>query len=351
MQSASTLRLHTWLWASLAAAAVSLQGATAMAAERKLVIAHRGASGYLPEHTLAGKALAYAMGADYLEQDLVATRDKRLIVLHDIHLDTVTDVAKAFPGRARDDGRYYALDFSLAEIRRLQVFERFDRRTGKPVFPGRFPQGKSRFRVPTFEEELELIGGLNQTTGRQVGIYPEIKAPHWHRQQGVDISHLTLAALARFGYRTKRDRVFLQCFDPGELKRIRGELDCKLRLVQLIGENSWHGLRADHEKLRTVEGLAGIARYADGIGPRIEHLLAPDAQGKGAPRVTDLVRNAHRLGLQVHPYTHRADALPHWADNDSQKLLSKVLLTADADGLFSDFPDQVVRFLSTNGTR
>ncbi|MCA9216274.1 MAG: hypothetical protein KDB27_24565, partial [Planctomycetales bacterium] len=109
-------------------------------AEPTIVIAHRGASGYLPEHTLPAKALAYGMGADFLEQDVVLSRDGVPIVLHDIHIDTVTDVAKKFPNRKRGDGRFYAIDFDVAELKTLDVVERFDAQTKKAVFPNRFPE-------------------------------------------------------------------------------------------------------------------------------------------------------------------------------------------------------------------
>ena len=139
---------------------------------RPVVIAHRGASGHLPEHTLPAKALAYAMGADYLEQDIVATRDDQLVVLHDIHLDRVTDVARVFPGRARGDGRYYARDFDLEEILALKVHERTDAR-GQRVFAGRFPSAGEDFRVHTLSRELELVADLCDNGAHPVGIYPE----------------------------------------------------------------------------------------------------------------------------------------------------------------------------------
>ncbi|EOC0592095.1 glycerophosphodiester phosphodiesterase, partial [Cronobacter turicensis] len=135
---------------TLAALAIGMMSVNALAAE-KLVIAHRGASGYLPEHTLPAKAMAYAQGADYLEQDLVLTKDDQLVVLHDHYLDRVTDVAERFPDRARKDGRYYAIDFTLAEIKSLKFSEGFELENGKKAqtFPGRFPMGKSDFRVHT----------------------------------------------------------------------------------------------------------------------------------------------------------------------------------------------------------
>ncbi|CAL6697212.1 glycerophosphodiester phosphodiesterase [Escherichia coli] len=141
-----------------------VMGSSAMAADsnEKIVIAHRGASGYLPEHTLPAKAMAYAQGADYLEQDLVMTKDDNLVVLHDHYLDRVTDVADRFPDRARKDGRYYAIDFTLDEIKSLKFTEGFDIENGKKVqtYPGRFPMGKSDFRVHTFEEEIEFVQGV-----------------------------------------------------------------------------------------------------------------------------------------------------------------------------------------------
>lgn len=173
---------------------------------RPLVIAHRGASGYLPEHTAEAKALAYGQGADYLEQDVVATRDDRLVVLHDVHLDRVTDVAERFPERRRADGRWYVRDFDLAELETLNVHERTNA-DGSPVFPDRFPAGSGRFRISSVEEELDLVLGLNASTGRTVGIYPEIKRPAWHRGEGVDVANLLLPLLESHGYREDRKSV------------------------------------------------------------------------------------------------------------------------------------------------
>lgn len=128
--------------------------------DRQIVIAHRGASGYLPEHTNEAKVAAFMMGADYLEQDLVLTKDNVPIVLHDIHLDEVTNVAQVFPNRNRPDSRFYAIDFALDEIKKLRVTERFRRnQPSNPYFPLRFPLWKSDFSIPTFQEEIELIQG------------------------------------------------------------------------------------------------------------------------------------------------------------------------------------------------
>jgi len=137
---------------------------------RPIVIAHRGASGYLPEHTLAAKAVAHAMGAHFIEQDVVLSRDGTAIVLHDIHLDCTTDVAQRFPGRARSDGRFYAIDFDLQEIRQLRVHERTHPLTSAAVFPERFPVQTALFQVPTLAEEIDLLAGLDRSRGRRTGL-------------------------------------------------------------------------------------------------------------------------------------------------------------------------------------
>ena len=316
----------------------------AWVAEGQIVIAHRGASGYLPEHTLASKALAYGMGADYIEQDVVLTSDDHAVVLHDIHLDTVTNVAEVFPDRARENGRHFAIDFTLDEIRQLSVYERFSRETGAAVYTRRFPLHQARFSVPTLAEEIELVQGLNQSTGRDVGIYPEIKSPAWHRAQGKDISRIVLDLLNHYGYRGKDDKIFVQCFDAGETRRLRNELETRVRLVQLIGDNDWDEAPTDFDRLRTAEGIAEIAQHADGIGPWLPHVVELDADGQ--PRVTSLVAMAHSHGLVVHPFTFRADSLPAYADS-FEATLDIFFGQAGVDGVFTDFPDRAVKFLES----
>ncbi|WP_395094614.1 glycerophosphodiester phosphodiesterase [Armatimonas sp.] len=301
------------------------------------VIAHRGASGYLPEHTLEAKAMAHALGADYLEQDLVLTKDDIPVVLHDIHIDTISDVATKFPSRKRPDGRYYALDFTLAELKTLRVSERFDPKTGAAVFSGRFPAHSGAFEIPTLIEEIELIQGLNKSTGRKAGVYPELKSPDWHRQQGHDISKIVLPILQRYGYATKSDDCFLQCFELGEVKRLRTELGWKGRLVMLIDDVPKGDDGTDYRALHTAEGLKELAKIADGIGPALTSVF--DKNGKP----TGLVKFAHAAKLVVHPYTHRKDALPKYVKS-SEELFQKLFVEAKADGIFSDFCDMVVRW-------
>lgn len=331
-------------------------------ADDKVVIAHRGASGYLPEHTLPAKAMAFAQGADYLEQDLVMTKDDQLVVLHDHYLDRVTDVADRFPDRARKDGRYYAIDFTLAEIKSLKFSEGFTVENGKKVqtFPGRFPMGKSDFRVHTFEEEIEFIQGLNHSTGKNIGLYPEIKAPWFHHQEGKDIATRVLEVLKKYGYTKKTDKIYLQCFDANELKRIRNELEPKmgmdLKLVQLIAYTKWNEteeqqpdgkwINYSYDWMLEPGAMEKIAQYADGIGPDY-HMLIADSSTNGHIIINGMVKEAHEHQLEVHPFTVRADQLPPYA-KDVNELYDALYRQADVDGLFTDFPDKAVSYLHSH---
>ncbi len=297
--------------------------------DEKIVIAHRGASGYLPEHTIESKAMAYAMNVDFIEQDLVLSKDNVPIVIHDIYLDDVTDVATKFPNRKRKDGRFYVIDFTFNELKTLQVLERFNPKTGKQVYRKRYPKGKGNFKLHSFQEEIELIQGLNISTGKNIGIYPEIKAPEFHQKEGKQLTEIVLKILSDYGYKTQKDNCILQCFDAKELERIRVTLKSELFLVQLI------------EFTEETKNLKHFATYADGIGPWYKQILDKKVNGKWT--FTSLVSNAHKLGLKVHPYTFRADALEEFSTFD--EMMQTLLIEANVDGAFTDFPDKVLSFL------
>lgn len=284
-----------------------------------IVIAHRGASGYLPEHTLEAYAMAHAMGAHYIEPDLARTKDGAFICLHDIHLEGTTNVEEVFPDRARDDGRWYAADFTLAEIKKLQAHERLD---------NRFPVGASEFEVPTFQEMIELIQGLNESTGREVGIYPELKAPSFHRKANLAMEEPFLAILKEYGYTGSRSKVFVQCFEDEPLRLMREELGSNLPQVFLIGGG---GAR----KWLSAEGLAEVATFANGVGP----------EKTSIERDPEVVTRAHAAGLVVHPYTIRADNTGK-GYIDIRDELSSFFGKYKVDGVFTDHPDQVVKFLA-----
>lgn len=334
---------------------------SALAHADPLVIAHRGASGYLPEHTLEAKTLAYAMKPDYIEQDVVMTKDDQLVMLHDHYLDRVTDVAERFPDRARDDGRYYAIDFTLAEIKSLRVTEGFnvdDKGNKVAGYPDRFPMWKSSFTVPTFAEEIELIQGLNQTLGYDIGLYPEIKAPWFHRHEGKDISKAVLKVLKDYGYDSKDDKIYLQSFDPIELKRINDELlpamNMDLKLVQLIAYTDWDETMTYNGELAQPysydwmfksDGMEKVAAYADGIGPW-KPMLVDDASTKDNIIIKPLMKQAKEAGLVVHPFTFRAepDRIAPYATS-FENMLDVFYNTVKVDGVFTDYPDKAVKFL------
>ncbi|MFY7671872.1 glycerophosphodiester phosphodiesterase [Tenacibaculum sp. MEBiC06402] len=295
----------------------------------KIVVAHRGASGYLPEHTMEAKAMAYAMKPDFIEQDLVLSKDDVPVVIHDIYLDDVTDVAVKFPERKREDDRYYVIDFTFDELQSLNVSERFDPKTGKQFYPNRFPKGKGSFKLHSLQQEIELIQGLNKSTGNNIGIYPEIKNPEFHHQNGKDIAKITLDILSEYGYTSKKDNCIFQCFDAKELERVRKELKSDLFLIQLI------------EFPEETKKLDHFATYADGIGPWYKQIVDKKIDGKW--QFTSLVKNAHQLGLKVHTYTLRADQLGDFSSFEEH--VKTLLFEANVDGCFTDFPDKVIEIL------
>lgn len=325
-----------------------------------LVIAHRGASGYLPENTLAAKAVSHAQGADYWETDVLATKDGELVVLHDLYLDGLSNVTELFADRARADGHYYVIDFTLEELRTLNLSERVmsDTPGGVPTYPNRFPPGLSRFQMHTLAEEIELLQGLNRSFQREMGLYLELKAPWFHEDAGFDLCHAALQTLKRYGYTRKSDAVILETFDARALMRIKHELmpamQMDLRLGQLIGYNAWQTtcerdatgqwVTVDSDWMLTPEGLAKIATYADGVGVAVSLLFADTEDNQSFPKPAAWIEQARQRGLVIHAYTLRADALPAFAP-DVDAMHDWLVNVAKVDGVFTDFPDQMVRFV------
>ena len=267
------------------------------------VIAHRGASGYLPEHTLPAYALGHGQGAEWIEPDVVLTADGGAIALHDVTLDRTTDVAERYPDRAREDGRYYAADFTFAELERLRVVE---------SRPGRFPH--ATFRVPRLTDVLDLVDGLNRTTERRAGVYPELKSPDVQPGLGAAV----LAALAGYDLPVR-----IQSFDAAALAALVTDLP----RVQLI---------ASPAQLAPA-GLDEIAGYAVAIGvPAI--LIYRDPA---------LVERAHERELAVHAYTLRADQLAPGFDSLGAEV--QALIDAGVDAVFTDHPDQVLALTAAQG--
>jgi glycerophosphoryl diester phosphodiesterase len=296
-----------------------------------LIIAHRGASGYRPEHTLEAYALAVDQGADYIEPDLVMSRDGVLVARHENEIGATTDVAQKFPERRTTkviDGvattGWFVEDFTLAELRTLRARERVATRSH--AYDG-------QFGVPTFEEVLELARRKEGERGRPVGVYPETKHPSYHRSLGLSLEDALLEALARWGYTGRDDPVFIQSFEEWNLRLLRRRTT--MRLVRLL----------DARSDPSPAALATIAEYADGIGPE-KSLVQPLGPAGELLEPTGLIAAAHALGLLVHPWTFRADA-PYlqaaYAGDAAAEL--RRFASLGADGVFTDFPDVAVRAL------
>lgn len=327
---------------------------------RPIVIAHRGASGYWPEHTLAAYSAAVYQGADFIEPDLVVTRDGSLVARHDNVLDLTTDVVRRpeFAARRRSqlvDGvnvtGWFSEDFTLAEIKRLRAVERI------PELRPDSARHEGRFEVPTLEEILERVRELEQATGRPIGVYPETKHPSHFERLGLSMEELLVRALHRFGYDRRPERAFIQSFEVGNLERLRSMT--RIPLVQLLGERGGPydvaavGGRLSYQEMASAAGLAAIARYAAGVGPEKSLVLSADAAGRLDPvHASAFVRDAHAAGLVVHPYTFRAENAflpPGHRQGSDPAGLGRVeeeiaaFLAAGIDGFFTDQPDLGVR--------
>ncbi len=293
-------------------------------AEGVTVTAHRGASGYLPELTLESYAMAHAQGVDYIEIDLVMTQDGVLITLHDLTLQGTTNVADVFPDRHREDGSWYAADFTLDEIKQLRVHERV-RDDGTMTWPTRFPAELGDFRIPTFTEFVELVYGMNTSTGRDVGLYVELKHPDLHREHGLLMEEAVLEVLAEY----PDVKAILQSFWIQAIEIFR-ELEADYPLAFLI----WSPEQA------TEEALDEWAQLADGVNPM-----------KGLVEANpEFVGWAHERGLFVHVWTFREDVLPDKYPTLEQELATFILQYL-VDGVIIDQPDVAVRLLSGLGLR
>lgn len=301
------------------------------------IIAHRGACGYLPEHTLPAVELAHTFDADYIEQDVVLTSDGVPIVLHDVTLELTTNVATLFPGRHRDDGLFYAIDFTLKEIKALNAHERTDS-LGNPVFPERHSGTGAEFKVPTLAEEIETVDRLNKASGRRTGVYIELKRPEFHEQEGVDIYQTVIDVLTTFDRLGENAETVIQCFDPETLKRFAHEGIFKGPLVQLVLTESIANWRGDFEAMHTTLGLKEVPEYAHGIGPDV-NLLENESGGS-----SEMVVAAKKLGLFLHPYTLRADSQSIPGVN-FEALHKKLFIDLEVDGAFTDFADQTRELL------
>lgn len=335
----------------------AMPAATRADAGKPLIIAHRGASGYLPEHTLAAYAVAVLQGADYVEPDLVMSKDGQLFARHDNELGLTTDVARhpEFADRKRKqriDGveleGWFSEDFTAAELKRLRAIERIpDIRPGNTRLDG-------QFEIPTLQQIIDLVKALQVSQGREIGLYIETKHPQHFKDLGLALEKPLVDTLARNGYRDATAPVYIQSFEVSNLKALR-QLS-SLRLVQLYGKGQPHdqvvqGNPLTYAQMATPAGLRAVAQYAVGVGPDKGYVIPRQADGSlGQP--TRFVADAHAAGLLVHPYTFRAensflptelqrgDSPAARGDIDAEV---RAFLATGIDGLFIDQPDIAVR--------
>lgn len=313
---------------------------TSAQAADKLVIAHRGASGYLPEQSIAALSMAHAQGADLIEIDLVMTSDNRLVVLHDLYLNQLSNVSAIYDDRGRRNGRNYVVDFTLEELRSLEFSERFDEEGA--IYPDRFPINTSSFEIFTLEEAIELIQGLNKSTDRDTGLLLEIKQSEFHFEEDKDIAYETLKVLKHYGYLKKNDKIIVQDFDFKSLKRIHDvlfpALGMDLKLNQLLDDSE------QYNWMRQPEGMALLSQFVDGIAPHMG-IVVNESSTKDNIIISPLVEMAHAAGLWVHVFTFRADEgmIPAYAD-DFEDLLDIFWNNAGIEGAITDFADRAIKF-------
>ena len=371
-----------WSLLALAAAVLAACGGDdnypTLNGDKPLVIGHRGASGYLPDHTLEGYKKAIELGADFIEPDLVATKDGVLVARHEPNITGTTDVSTRaeFAGRKTkkvvdgvEEEGWFASDFTLAELKTLRAVQPLAERD---------QSHNGKYQIPTLQEVLDLAKSEGAKAGRTVGVYPETKHPTYHVNLGLKLEDRLLDVLAQYGYTTKASPVIVQSFEVSNLKYLRTKT--QIRLVQLVDANDVNAdgsmdLTAPYDKpydfavagdkrtfasLLTPDGLKEVKTYADGIGPWKPYLIpskqvdankdgkADDLNGDGKiddrDRVmmpaTDVVKNAHAAGLLVHPYTFRSEARRLASDfKGDPKAEYKLFYDLGVDGVFSDFPD------------
>lgn len=329
--------------------------------QKPIVIGHRGASGYIPEHTLTSYFVAVQQGADFIEPDLVSTKDGVLIARHENEIGGTTDVAAhpEFASRKTTktiDGRsvegWFTEDFTLAEIKTLRTRERLPKLRPANI------RLDGQFEIPTFDEILSLVRALERMRGPEaprIGIYPETKHPSYFRSIDLPLEGPLLRTLKRWGYRGKDAPIFIQSFEVANLQALRKKT--QIRLVQLMEASGApfdfvaRGDKRTYADLATQEGLREVALYADAVGVE-KSMVIPRDRDNALLTPTSLVNHAHSVGLKVHIWTMRAENnfLPKFfASSDDPAAIGNLsgeiaaYLTTEIDGFFSDHPDIAVK--------
>jgi glycerophosphoryl diester phosphodiesterase len=316
-----------------------------------LVIGHRGAAGYRPEHTLASYKLAIEMGADFVEPDLVMTKDKVLMARHENEISGTTDVATRFPDRKTTkivDGEsitgWFIEDFTVKEVKTLKAKERLASRDHS--FDG-------KFEIPTFSEILELVQDESKIRRRTIGVYPETKHPTYFKTIGLPLEKAVIADLEKYGMNKKNSAVFIQSFELGSLKEFKKFT--KIPLIFLIDDPDKipfdfiaAGNKTTYLELLKPASLKELSKTISGIGPYKRYIIRANTKNERVLPPTTLIADAHSVGLLVHPYTFRGEEnyLLKDYNNDPQNEYLE-FFKLGVDGVFSDFTDQAVKARAT----
>ena len=262
-----------------------------------VIIAHRGASGHAPEHTLEAYSMGHAMGADFIEPDLVMSKDGHLICSHDTTVRKSSNVSTLYPKLVNQRGQVWLRDLSLEELSKVTFTDE---------------AGEGSYRYVSFKEFLDLMALLELRDGEKIGIIPELKAPAWHRSIGLPMEKELVERLAEAGYQARTDSVIIQCFEKDTFRRLRVDHLCPFPQVLCLGKES------------IEEDLVWAAEFCDGVAP---HRATVEDKETGA--VSELVKKAHALGLAVFPYTF----------GDEEEVMRRYLHEYGVEGVFTDFPD------------
>jgi glycerophosphoryl diester phosphodiesterase len=335
---------------------------------KPIIIAHRGASGFRPEHTIAAYELAIEMGADFVEPDLVFTKDGHLVCRHENEISTTTNVASKTEFANRKvtktiDGEtltgWFTEDFTLGELKTLRCKERL------PPLRPQNTDYDNQFEIPTFEELLELRANKSREKQREIGVYPETKHPSYFKSIGFEFDAPLLELCDRYGLNSSSAQIFIQSFEVENLRQLAGKT--QIKLIQLLSEDGgpWDtqaGSVTTYQAMITETGLSDIAKYAFGIGPQKSMIIPRDSEGRSL-NPTNLISMAHSAGLKVHPWTFRSENyfLPFEArifdfrDKEYSPIVHgdfikeyQQFVALGVDGLFSDFASHAYLALNSN---
>lgn len=292
------------------------------------VFAHRGLPEKYPEHTTVSLRQALNLNPDLVEPDLVLSKDNEFIVIHDIYLDATSDVAKIFPDKKREDGRYYVADFTVADLNKLSFNHRVQPTTNKPAIASRVPDQKLSMPVLTFSEFIKEVLKHNRHSKKKIGIYPELKAPEFHLKASKPALYLFAQTLNDLKLKNPSLEIIAQCFHAQSLKRLRYMLRKDIKTVQLIADDSWRESSTNYKRLTTHTGIKQLSKYASGVGIWLGHL------DLSTSRQDEIIELAKINRLFVHAYTVRSDALPSGISSESE--LIQILQKKGIDGVFTD---------------